>query len=347
MGADAGLAARAAHRGTPPARRALIAGGLVTFIAPAAALLLVVAAVLGPPPSAGAGELRYGASAFALRDIPPDFLALYQEAAEHYGLDWAVLAAIGKIETDHQRAPLPGVRSGVNRHGCCGGPMQFWIAPPHPNTWDRYGLDGDRDGRRDPHDPADAIPAAARYLRASGAPGDYQRALFAYNHATWYVDDVLAMSGRYRGDAQPGNLAGDAPAAAEAADEILTSRRVIIIHAAARADVASGRLDPRVLRLLAWIARRHDAVVTAIASDHRPGTNHEAGRAFDIGAVDGQICTGTRTGACGRLALELVRIGGSLRPSELIYCFDPDGPDDPRGLARADHCDHLHAGWDA
>jgi hypothetical protein len=75
-------------------------------------------------------------------------------------------------------------------------------------------------------------------------------------------------------------------------------------------------------------------------------SNHAHGRAVDIGAVDGQACTRTRTGACGRLAIEIAVLSGVLRSTELIYCFDPDGPLSPDGFARADHCDHVHAGYD-
>jgi hypothetical protein len=181
--------------------RAAIAAALL----PAGVLLLLVVTVLGAPDQANgdAGGPAYAASSLAQRDIPAAYLALYQQAGQRYGLDWAILAAVGKIETDHGRSREPGVTSGVNSYGCCGGPMQFWVAPPHPNTWDQYGVDGNADGRRDPYDPADAIPAAARYLHASGAPGDYRRALFAYNHATWYVTEVLDQAARYRGT-QPG-----------------------------------------------------------------------------------------------------------------------------------------------
>jgi hypothetical protein len=88
-------------------------------------------------------------------------------------------------------------------------------------------------------------------------------------------------------------------------------------------------------------------IITALQFDHYPGTNHKAGRAMDIGAVDGEICRGGRTGACAQLVRELAAIEGRLRSTELIYCWDPDGPGDPRGFARADHCDHAHVGWDA
>ena len=83
--------------------------------------------------------------------------------------------------------------------------MQFSIAG-HPSTWEGYGLDGNHDGRSSPYVPADAIPAAARYLRASGAPGDYHGALFAYNHAEWYVAEVLAKAATYRGAPTGGSL---------------------------------------------------------------------------------------------------------------------------------------------
>jgi hypothetical protein len=103
---------------------------------------------------------------------------------------------------------------------------------------------------------------------------------------------------------------------------------------------------------LAWIARRHSILVTALKSDHPTLTvdgnvsNHSARRAADVGAVDGEIRRGTRTGRYAELVHELAAVTGELRSTELIYCWDPDGPTDPRGFARSDHCDHIHAGWD-
>lgn len=181
-------------------RRVLTAASALVAL-PVLTILLLVVTVLGAPDEAGSTttEQNYAVSAEARADIPADYLALYIQAAKAAGLDWAILAAIGKVETDHGRLNAPGVKSGVNSYGCCGGPMQFWIAPPHPNTWDSYGLDGNHDGHKNPHDPADAIPAAAAYLKASGAPADWRRAIFAYNHATWYVDKVLAQAANYRG----------------------------------------------------------------------------------------------------------------------------------------------------
>jgi len=127
-------------------------------------------------------------------DIPRGLLPLYQAAANTCpGLPWSVLAAIGKVESDHGRSPAPGVRSGVNRFGCCAGPMQFNIRNGPPSTWDTYGRGGNV------YDPRDAIPAAARLLCANGAQGgrDVRGAVYAYNHASWYVTKVLAIASTY------------------------------------------------------------------------------------------------------------------------------------------------------
>jgi murein DD-endopeptidase MepM/ murein hydrolase activator NlpD len=111
--------------------------------------------------------------------IPPFLLPIYQAAGIQYGVRWEVLAAINEIETDYGR------NLNISSAGALGW-MQFM-----PATWKQYGTDANRDGRKDPFNPVDAIFAAARYLRAAGADQDLRRAIFAYNHADWYVDSVL------------------------------------------------------------------------------------------------------------------------------------------------------------
>jgi hypothetical protein len=135
--------------------------------------------------------LPTSASAYARSDIPGAYLKLYVQAARRYHLDWATLAAVGQIESNHGRSPFPGVNRGTNRAGAAG-PTQFLA-----RTWARYGVDGNNDGSISPYDPADAIAAMAAYLRASGGPDDWPRALFAYNHSEAYVIAVLALSRRY------------------------------------------------------------------------------------------------------------------------------------------------------
>jgi len=162
--------------------------------------LVAAAGVLGvalslPTSSGAAIAATYGASAKAQAEIPPEYLQLYMRAASRYGLDWAILAGIGKVECDHGRDPDPScTKEGAVNSAGAGGPAQFLAA-----TWRQYGVDGNGDGVADRWDPADAIFGMANYLHASGAPGDYRKAIFAYNHAGWYVDEVEHWASLYRG----------------------------------------------------------------------------------------------------------------------------------------------------
>jgi peptidoglycan hydrolase CwlO-like protein len=151
----------------------------------------------------GGGEVGSGYEREVARDdivasdVEPSskerYMELYREAAEQYGFgpDWYVLAAVGKVESGH------GAYMGTSYAGAMG-PMQFM-----PSTWESSGVDGNGDGVANIMDPEDAIPAAARYLEAGGAPQDWYRALYSYNHADWYVKDVLTVAEAYR------RLAGD------------------------------------------------------------------------------------------------------------------------------------------
>jgi membrane-bound lytic murein transglycosylase B len=127
----------------------------------------------------------------AAADIPAGYLRLYRQAGARYRVPWPVLAAIGKVESDHGRTRLPGVRTGSNWAGACG-PMQLGCVAGSKagNAWARYGH-----GR--PHDPAAAIPAAARYLVDHDARRNLDQALFAYNHSWSYVARVTAVARRY------------------------------------------------------------------------------------------------------------------------------------------------------
>jgi Transglycosylase SLT domain len=160
---------------------------------------------------------RYGVSARARAEIPPAYLQLYLAAARRYGLDWAILAGIGKVECDHGRDPDPScTREGAVNSAGAGGPAQFLAS-----TWSEYGVSAEGRGAPDRWNPADAIFAMANYLRASGAPGNYRQAIHAYNHAWWYVAEVERWAALYRGSSLPhdgsGALRGDAGAYSESA----------------------------------------------------------------------------------------------------------------------------------
>ena len=162
----------------------LLAGLVIFMIA-----IAILSTIGGDPAACGAGAAP---SETAQTTIPAELMALYLSAEQHYGVPWSVLAAINSVETNFGR------NLNVSSAGAQGW-MQFM-----PDTWRQYGVDGNNDGRRDPMDPEDAIPAAANYLKASGAPHDLQRAVFAYNHAQWYVDKVLSLARTF---ADQGNLA--------------------------------------------------------------------------------------------------------------------------------------------
>ena len=115
----------------------------------------------------------------------PALHGLWQKAGATYGIPWQVLAAINKVESNFGRNMGPSSAGAI-------GWMQFM-----PSTWLRWGMDADGDGVADPWNPPDAIFSAARYLAAAGGRTDLQRGIFAYNHAQWYVDEILALARLY------------------------------------------------------------------------------------------------------------------------------------------------------
>jgi Transglycosylase SLT domain len=118
---------------------------------------------------------------------PGTYLQLYKQSAAQYcpGLSWTILAAIGQVESGHGRNVGPSSAGAL-------GPMQF-----EPSTWEKWGIPGFGDTTANIMDPYDAVPSAARYLCASGAPRNVSAAVFAYNHAGWYVSEVLALAQQY------------------------------------------------------------------------------------------------------------------------------------------------------
>jgi Transglycosylase SLT domain len=182
----------------------LAAGAAVALAATLLTGLAALAATIRGAPGQLASQ-GPAVSALAEAQIPPEYLRLYRQAATRYGLDWTILAGIGKVECDHGRDPDPAcTQEGAVNSAGAGGPMQFLAS-----TWAVYGVDGDGDGRIDRWDPADAIYGAANYLRAAGAPGDYRAAIFAYNHSSWYVEEVERWAAIYRGSASAASAAGE------------------------------------------------------------------------------------------------------------------------------------------
>jgi hypothetical protein len=161
--------------------------------------------VVRPHTSGGAGYAAFAPDGAVIpfteaQNGPMSFGALrsiWQAAGNAYGIPWEVLAAINKVETDFGRNLGPSSAGAV-------GWMQFM-----PSTWARWGIDANGDGVADPDNPTDAIFSAARYLVACGGQTDIAGAVYCYNHATWYVNDVLGLAGQYSSGGGNGVFAVD------------------------------------------------------------------------------------------------------------------------------------------
>jgi hypothetical protein len=237
--------------------------------AAAAAFLMLGVTVLASIATLVAGVFG-GASApsqTALTDIPPDQLVRYQQAATVCpGLDWTVLAAIGKVESDHGRSTLPGVHTGENPYHAAG-PMQII-----PSTWDailaRHHIPPGGATPPSRYNPHDAAHAAAFLLCDNGAATDLRGALFAYNHSTSYVDQVLARAADYRGTA-PARAGGWPAKTATLPDP----------------TVAGGKLTPRMLTLYQALHASGATSGGATCWDphsQNPTSDHPLGKACDI-----------------------------------------------------------------
>lgn len=114
-------------------------------------------------------------------------IPVFQAAAATFNLDWHVLAGITTVES--------GLGCNTGRSSAAAYGWTQFIDP----TWASYGVDANSDGKADRLNAIDAIFSTARYLSASGAPKSYYKAIFAYNHADWYVAKVLSEAKRFGG----------------------------------------------------------------------------------------------------------------------------------------------------
>jgi hypothetical protein len=191
--------------------------------------------------------------------IPPFLLPIYQAAGIEYDVPWQILAAINEIETDYGR------NLSVSSAGAVGW-MQFL-----PSTWRQWGVAATGNGIADPYSPVDAIFTAARYLHAAGASTNVPRAIFAYNHANWYVQSVLLRA----------RLIGGIPSQLIGALAGLVQAHFPVAASATYADDAVQQQATRRLRGV------NSGIVT---SDASTGTNIYARQGSSVIAVnDGKI----------------------------------------------------------
>jgi hypothetical protein len=230
------------------------------------------------------GPVQVGVPSFFIDKfrIPVFLLPIYQAAGIQYGVPWEVLAAINEIETNYGR------NLNVSSAGAVGW-MQFI-----PSSWKLYGVDANGDSKKDPYNPVDAIFAAARYLKAAGAQDDLRRAIFAYNHADWYVNSVL-MRARFIGG-MPADLVGSLSG--------LTQGRFPVYATAKYANDISEREATR------RVARGKNAAMPVEGNAARRGINIYAKAGSPVIAVqDGKI----------------VKVGNSARLGNFVVLRDVYG----------------------
>jgi cell wall-associated NlpC family hydrolase len=158
----------------------------------------------------GTNAVQPGVSNEAANSIPSDYLKWFQRVGLQYNVSWTILAGIGKVESDDGRTTLPGVTpASVSNAFGAAGPMQIGIKGASGNSWGGAPIhkasvvvagvatDEDGDGIDSVYDPADAIAGAAKYLVKHGVQQNPAAAIFAYNHADWYVQEVLNWASTY------------------------------------------------------------------------------------------------------------------------------------------------------
>src|SRR5664280_1563508 len=160
---------------------------------------------------------------------------IWQSAGAAYGIPWSVLAAINKVESNFGRNMGPSSAGAV-------GWMQFM-----PDTWLRWGADYDGNGVADPWNAKDAVFSAARYLAAAGGANDISRGVFAYNHAQWYVDEVLSLARLLGNDGSLSFSLDELQVSLERAEQQVASLSQQIAQTNARANA----LGHRAQRMLA------------------------------------------------------------------------------------------------
>jgi len=271
------------------------------------------------------------------KQIPDEYMGAFEAAAGRYELGkrgvWT-LAAIARLESNFGR----GMNAKQLRTY---GPLGL-----DQMEWSHYGVDGNEDGRIRHGDIADSAATLARLMWSRGGiePG-----VFTHNQAAWYVDAVAAEAEQIEGKCIVSSKEWTLILPGDVASQInwqnLTLSNALELH-----DLQAGLLDQRVVGLLALMTKTHQITISALRSDHSELTasgnvsNHFYGRAMDIASVDGVSCTDTSpTAPCAELGYALAQLPPPLHPTELIYCFDLDGPGP--AFALPDHCDHIHAGY--
>jgi hypothetical protein len=347
---------------SPSARHSLgpIAGlaargvGVKVGIAAAVALLgllfvvgLFVASAPGSDSGAQGCTLTQGSS----QGVPANYVPWLEKAAARYQLGprgFSIVAAIHYVESDFGRSPLPGVAPGTQNFAGAEGPGQFLVS-----SWQAYGVDADGDGVRDIYSVPDSVFGTANLLHAAGAPGDWPGAIFSYNHAQWYVEEVEAKAAKIGGGGEIVCTGTAEIGSGENADlrqvETLSAPRAFR-PIPSRYWVGGGApegVDSRLWGDLIWVLQNFD--LRAVAARETGHQTHGDGTAVDLVPANGQGWDETARRAAETLGWrEPCGASGTAPVCPLIPAIQfigYNGYPDHGDPAHAGGNAHLHISW--
>ena len=333
---------RGTDRSFSPAFAAIPLAGLLLLIA----FVMGLAVAVGGSAKCGEGD---GITGTLKGGVPKKFVPIYQAAAAKYRLGPkgpAMLASIHFNETTFGTNTENTTGSGAE------GQMMFM-----PETWAAYGVDANGDGTKDPHDPEDAIHAAARYLRASGAPGNWHDAIFAYNHAEWYVERIEDDARRFGGsgmEAVSGSEGGEACSGVGGNPMLRDGLRLFQPRAfkpLPQRLMAVGRaaqeVDARIWANAVWLLETYDLRVTAAREGGHQ--THGDGTALDIVPAPNRGWDGTTKRAAEDLGWQASCASSGTAPVcplvPAIQFVGYNGYDSFHGDPAHSSLPHLHVSW--
>ena len=271
-------------------------------------------------------------------EVPGNYLTAFENAASRYELGqkgvWS-LAAVARLESDYGRGMTAKQLAAT-------GPMGLT-----KEEWAKFAVDGDEDGVVNRDNVEDSVSTFARMMWAQGGvkPG-----LFAHNHAAWYVQATLLEADRIAGQCEVASDDWSIAFPDSGTANTINWDNLTVLNPAAQSDLQNGLIDARIEHLLAILTQKYTLEISALRSDHSMMTasgnvsNHYYGRAMDIAVVNGVSCTDmSSTSPCSEVGRLLTLLPDGVKPTELIYGYDLDGPGP--AFALPDHRNHIHAGF--
>ena len=319
--------------------------------APLLGLLFVVGLFAAAAPGSGSGAQGCVLSKAPANGVPRNYVPWLLRAASKYKLGprgFSIVAAIHYVESDFGRSPLPGVAPGTHNYAGAEGPGQFLVP-----SWAAYGVDADGDGDKDVYSVPDSVFGTANLLHAAGAPGNWHDAIFTYNHAEWYVEEVEAKAAKIGS----GGEVVCAPSSGATFGAEADLRRVETLYQprafkpiASRYWVGGGApesVDSRLWPDLIWVLQSFD--LRAVAARETGHQTHGDGTAVDLVPAPGKGWDATARKAAETLGWRESCGGSGTAPVcplvPAIQFIGYNGYPDHGDPAHAGSNAHIHISW--